>query len=286
MNTNDTRSQPSRRPRARRLLPWTVVLLLGLIFLAAMPGAWALPNQAPDYQTVPTLTPLPTRPGQATDTPGPQPTDTPAPSQPTDTPAPNQPTDTPAPSQPTDTPVPGQPTNTPTSSPTASPTRLAVTVTPVLPATCWTVPTPGFSPLSAPDIEFVVQSDQLLVVPGQQVTLRYIVTNQGDVDLADLLVCAPLEAILGRGQVSASDGAARLVADGLIFELADLAAGDSVTAEVQLTIPASAPLGSVIENQAWLFADGIQASTDLLTWALPPAFLPPTGHDRLSCGQR
>ena len=43
---------------------------------------------------------------------------------------------------------------------------------------------------------------------------------------------------------------------------------------------------SVAFDDVALFADGIQASTDLLTWALPPAFLPPTGHDRLSCGQR
>jgi hypothetical protein len=37
-------------------------------------------------------------------------------------------------------------------------------------------------------------------------------------------------------------------------------------------------LGGVIESQAWLFADGQRASTDLLTWALPPAYLPPTGR--------
>jgi hypothetical protein len=34
----------------------------------------------------------------------------------------------------------------------------------------------------------------------------------------------------------------------------------------------------VIENQGWLFsAAGLRASTGLLTWALPPAYLPPTG---------
>ena len=283
MNTNDKSTEPSRTPTLHRLLPGVVVIVVGLMLLAAMPGAWALPSQSPDYQTVPTLTPTPTRPGA---------TNTPPPGGPTNTPAPGQPTATPAPGQPTDTPAPGEPTNTPapdattTATPTTTPTRPAGSAVPVLPANCWTVPTPGFSPVSVADVSVVVESDQHLVVPGQQVSLRYVVTNEGDTDLTDLLVCAPLEAILERGTVTASDGEARLVADGLTFELAELAAGDSAEVEIQLTVPADAPLGSVIENQAWLFADGIQASSDLLTWALPPAYLPPTGHLGLSCGER
>jgi hypothetical protein len=63
----------------------------------------------------------------------------------------------------------------------------------------------------------------------------------------------------------------------LLFEIAELAPGESAQVELALTIPADFPLGGVIENQAWLFGDGLQVSTDLLTWALPPAFLPPTG---------
>ncbi len=276
MKTDDKHTKPPSRPATRRLLPWMVVIIvLGIALLAAMPGAWALPSQSPDYQTVPTLTPTPPRPG---------PTNTPRPGSPTNTPAPGQPTNTPAPVQPTNTPAPGVTT---TATVTATPTRPAGGVpSPVLPDRCWAMPTPGFSPQSAQDVSIVAESDQFLVVPGQQVTLRYIVANEGDTDLTDLLVCAPLEAILGRGAVTASDGEARLVADGLIFELVELAAGDSAQVEVQLTVPATAPLGSVIENQAWLFADGLQASSDLLTWALPPAYLPPTGHRGLSCGER
>ncbi|MEZ4770208.1 MAG: hypothetical protein R2844_17500 [Caldilineales bacterium] len=281
MNAKHNRTQPSGRPARRRLLLWTVGIVLGLALLSAMPGAWALPSQSPDFQTVPLWTATPTSPGA---------TNTPPPDDPTNTPIPGQPTDTPAPPQSTNTPAPGSTPSatantTTTTTTTATATRPPVAATAVVPATCLTVPTPGFSPQSVEGVGFAVESDQFLVVPGQQVRLRYIVTNQGDTDLTDLLVCAPLETILGRGQVSASDGTARLVADGLLFELAELGAGDSATAEVQLTIPANASLGSVIENQAWLFADGIQASTDLLTWALPPAYLPPTGHQALSCGE-
>ena len=269
MKPDDKHTHPSRRPAARRLLPWMVAItVLGIALLAAMPGAWALPSQSPDFQTVPTLTPTP-RPGA------------------TNTPRPGGPTNTPVPDQPTDTPAPGQATNTPAAgaTPGVTTTLPAGSAAPVLPANCWTVPTPGFSPQSVQGVTFTVQSDQFLVVPGQQVTLRFVVANESDADLTDLLVCAPLEAMLERGAVSASDGAARLVAGGLIFELATLAAGDSAQVEIQLTIPTDAPLSSVIENQAWLFADGIQASTDLLTWALPPAYLPPTGGVRLSCGE-
>lgn len=275
MNTDDRNERQSKRSTGRRLLLWAVVVgVLGITFLAAMPGAWALPSQSPDFQTVPTITPTPTRPG---------PTNTPRPGQPTDTPAPGQSTDTPAPVQPTDTPAPGV---TPMASLTVTATQPAGGAVPVLPANCWAVPTPGFAPQPVDGISFTVESDQFLVVPGQQTTLRYIVANQGDSDLTGLLVCAPLEPSLERGAVTASDGDARLLADGLVFELATLAAGASVQVELQLAIPADAPLGSVIENQAWLFAEGVQASSDLLSCALPPAYLPPTGHQAFSCGDR
>lgn len=275
MNTDNGNEKQSQHSTGRRLLPWAVVIgVLGIMLLAAMPGAWALPSQSPDFQTVPTITPTPTRPG---------PTNTPRPGQPTDTPAPGQPTDTPAPGQATDTPAPGV---TPVASLTITATQPAGGAVPVLPANCWAVPTPGFAPQLVSGISFTVESDQFLVVPGQQTTLRYIVVNQGNSDLSGLLVCAPLEPFLERGAVTASDGEAQLVADGLVFELATLAAGASAQVELQLAIPADAPLGSVIENQAWLFAEGIQASTDLLSWALPPAYLPPTGHQAFSCGDR
>lgn len=264
MNTDPKHPAPSSRFGSRRLLPWLVVIVLAVAMLAAMPGAWALPSQSPDSETVPTLTPTPTRPGA---------TSTPRPGDPTATPGPGQPTDTPAPGTPTATPSP-----TPAGTLTATPTRPAGVLPPGLPADCWAVPTPGFAPQTVDGITLTVESDQFLVVPGQQVTLRYRVANQGADDLANLLICAPLQAILQRGQVSSSAGEVQLVADGLLFELAELAAGESAQAEVQLTVPADAPLGGVIENQAWLFADGVAASSDLLTWALPPAHLPPTGR--------
>ena len=66
MKTND-RSPESRSNSLRRVLPWVVVGALVLGVLAVMPSVWALPQQAPDFQTVPTLTP--TRPAGATATP-------------------------------------------------------------------------------------------------------------------------------------------------------------------------------------------------------------------------
>ena len=66
MKTKD-RSPESRSNSLRRVLPWVVVCALVLGVLAVMPSVWALPQQAPDFQTVPTLTP--TRPAGATATP-------------------------------------------------------------------------------------------------------------------------------------------------------------------------------------------------------------------------
>ena len=68
------------------------------------------------------------------------------------------------------------------------------------------------------------------------------------------------------------------MSEGLIVEVGDLLPGIKATAEMSLTIPVEFPLGGVIQDQAWLFAEGQRASTNLLTWALPPAYLPPTGE--------
>ena len=75
MKTKD-KSLEVRRNSPRRILPWVVAGVLILGVLSVMPSVWALPQQAPDFQTVPTLTPIPP---PATDPP-------PATSAPTDTP--------------------------------------------------------------------------------------------------------------------------------------------------------------------------------------------------------
>lgn len=265
MKTSDPSPKPGRASE-RRILSWIVAGAIVLGLLAMMPGVWALPEQAPDFQTLPTLTPTPT-PRGATATPT--------------RPAPN-PTDTPAPSAtPADTPGPGTPTATPTASvvntPSPTPTRAATVVLSAGPSVCWTSPTPGFEPVSLDDLEFEATSDQGLVVPGQTITLRLDVTNLGTTSAEDLIICNPLDPALLRGKAMASQGKATLVPEGLIVELGDLPAGQSATAELTVTIPVNFPLGGVIEDQAWLYATGQQASTSLLTWALPPAYLPPTG---------
>jgi hypothetical protein len=139
------------------------------------------------------------------------------------------------------------------------------------------VPTPGFQPARLDGIAFEASSDQSLVVPGQQVLLRLSVTNGGAEVLPNALICNPLDPALLAGTPAASQGQARLESQGLIAELGDLAAGATARVELSLTVPADQPLGTVIEDQAWLFFDGQRASTSLWTWALPPAWLPPTG---------
>ena len=290
MKTND-RSPESRSNSLRRVLPWVVVGALVLGVLAVMPSVWALPQQAPDFQTVPTLTPTrpagatatPTRPAGATATPTRPAGATATPTQsggPTDTPPPGAtPTETPGVATPTATPGDGTPTATASVAPTASatPTRLGAAPAPIGPSDCWTVPTPGFEPERMQALEFVADSDQGLVVPGQTLLLRLTATNLGDKTIEDVLICNPLDPALQRGKPVVSQGKASLVSEGLVVEVGDLLPGIKATAEMSLTIPVGFPLGGVIEDQAWLFAGGQQASTNLLTWALPPAYLPPTG---------
>lgn len=279
---NKTMSPNEKKPQAKsrvpKALPWVVVGMLILGLLAAMPAAWARPSQSPDFQTVPTLTPTEPSAGN---------TPTPEPGEPTDTPSPVQATDTPTPS---DTPGPGTPTAAATQTPTSgatptgtaspTPTDTAVPTAPAVtaPAQCWTAPTPGFQPVPAvPSIDFKASGGQPLVVPGQTLKLQLAVTNKGKATLKNVLVCNPLYPGLTVGLRKASQGQVKVDAKGLIATLGDLPAGKTATVDVDLTIPASQPLGGVIENQAWLFSNGQAASTALLTWALPPAWLPPTG---------
>ena len=281
MKTND-RSPESRSNSLRRVLPWVVVGALVLGVLAVMPSVWALPQQAPDFETVPTLTPTrpagatatPTRPAGATTTPT-------EPGGPTDTPAPGA-TPTATPGAGTPTVAPGTATVTATVTvaltPSVTPTRLGAAPAPIGPADCWTVPTPGFEPERMQAVEFVADSDQGLVVPGQTLRFRLTATNLGDNTIEDVLICNPLDPALQRGKPKVSQGKASLVSEGLVVEVGDLLPGIKATAEMSLTIPVGFPLGGVIDNQAWLFAEGQRASTNLLTWALPPAYLPPTGE--------
>ena len=263
---------PEQPPRWPRTAAWVIAGLFILALLAIMPGAWALPEQAPDFQTVPTPTPTPTRPGAG-------PTATPAATE-----TPQAATATPPPgATATATPPPGAAaTATGTSTVTPTLTRAAPAAT--LPArpganSCWAAPTPGFATERAPSVEWTIESDQSLVVPGQTVTQRLLVRNTGTSPLSGVLICNPLDPALVPGQPQATQGQARIEPEGLWVELPDgLGAGQTVQVELNLTIPADYPLGGVIESQAWLlWSNGQRASTDLLTWALPPAYLPPTG---------
>ncbi|MEI2690717.1 MAG: hypothetical protein V9H69_13815 [Anaerolineae bacterium] len=262
---------PTRWPRTLALI---IAGLSILGVLAIMPGAWALPEQTPDFQTVPTLTPTPTRPGAG-------PTATPAP---TDTP---QPPGTPSAATDTPTAPPGATatataTATTTATATPSPTRPAPAATlPVRPGanSCWAVPTPGFAPERAASLEWSAESDQFLVVPGQTITQRLVVRNTGASPLANVVICNPLNPALLADQPQTTKGQARVEPEGLLAELGSLAAGQTAQVTLSLEIPADYPLGGVIESQAWLLWDSAQrASTELLTWALPPDHLPPTGR--------
>lgn len=297
MKKRVTTSEPSSGSLPK-ILSWVVVGMLLLGVLAVMPGVWALPQQSPDFQTLPTLTPTPTprgatatptQPGATATPTRPGATVTPTqagatatptrPGEPTDTPVPGvTPTDTPVSGTPTQTPGPGTPTVMATVAATSStPTRVGATPTQGKPLVCWIVPTPGFDQVRAADLAFEATSDQSLVVPGQTFSFRLTATNQGKEAIADVRICDPIDPALTRGKPVTSQGKASLVPEGLIVEVGALAPGDTATIELPLTIPTDFPLGGVIENQAWLFANGQQVSTSLQTWALPPAYLPPTG---------
>ncbi len=208
-----------RSSRWPRTAAWVIIGLCILAALAILPNAWALPEQTPDFQTVPTLTPTPTRPG-AGPTNTPAPTATPPPGA-TDTPAP---TDTPPPgATATATPPPGATataTATPTATATATRAAPAATLT-VRPgaASRWAAPTPGFAPERAASLEWRVESAQFLATPGQTVTQRLLVRNTGASALSNVVICNPLNPALTAGAPQMTQGQARIEPEGLLVEL-------------------------------------------------------------------
>ena len=91
-------------------------------------------------------------------------------------------------------------------------------------------------------LEFVADSDQGLVVPGQTLKLRLTATNVGDKTIEDVLICNPLDQALQRGKPEVSQGKASLVSEGLVVEVGDLLPGIKATAEMSLTIPVDSRL--------------------------------------------
>jgi len=235
---------------------WVMLGSITLLMLALLGGAdaWAASVADRMNQTVPQRTPT----AQATEAPTVTPT----------TPAQPAPTDTPVAANPTATPVSGggsAPTATsqPTNSPASAPAVAAGTATPV----------PSFG------LRLQIEISPTFVLQGDVVTLRFVVTNPGNVAAVNVQVRDELPRGLSLVENSVAGATATLEksdagATVLLLRWPSLAAGAEAEATVRVVIAPNTPNGSVIDNLAVAWADNAAAFTAGISIGMPPALLP------------
>lgn len=255
------------------------ILALGLVALALLasgPQAWATERQDRLHQTVPTRTPTPEPTPEPTDTP--TPTDTPVPPTSTPTPTPKAtatPSPTPKPgATATPTPAPEEPTATATPTPTLAPGQPTLTPTP----TGEPSPTPSATPTAAPlELTLNQTSSSAIALPGAELIFTLQLTNRGPQELRGVRVVDVLPSSLLLQDVAVYGGRVETVGNRATITLDRLASGLTVLITVRVRVAANAVPGTIIDHQPVVYyADGKQ-SWPLLSVALPPAELPPTG---------
>jgi len=241
---------------------WTslvTIVVLGLVTLALLtagPRAWATERQSRLYQTVPTSGPSRTPTPETTPTP--TPTWTPdVTATPTPTLKPGEPTFTPTPTR-----RPGEPTPTPTREPD-EPTP---------------TPTPGVTgTVVAEKLVLAQTSSSGMALPGSELAFTLQLTNLGPEELLDVRIEDVLPASLLLQDVAVYGGEVEMVGNRVTITLERLAPGLTVVITVRAQVAADVALGVIIDHQPVVYYADIEQRWPLLSVALPPAELPPTG---------
>ena len=172
----------------------------------------------------------------------------------------------------------------PTAAPTAAPaiTQTVATTTSVQAAAQPVTQTVASTETSESTVtlEVVMQQSPQFVAQGQPLAIQFAVTNTTEVDAVNVELRDELPPELnlitatigGEGDLVPQTGVAgRYVLDILWPELA---AGESVTATLQLEVASDVPDGAVIDNLAVATADNATSTTAGITIGMPPTSLP------------
>jgi len=172
----------------------------------------------------------------------------------------------------------------PTVAPTAAPaiTQTVATTTSVQAAAQPVTQTVASTETSESTVtlEVVMQQAPQFVAQGQPLEIQFAVTNTTEVDAVNVELRDELPPELnlimvtigGEGELVPQTGVAgRYVLD-ILWPA--LAAGESVTATLQLEVASDVPDGAVIDNLAVATADNAASSTAGITIGMPPTSLP------------
>ena len=244
MRIRNSNSRSFRHRKDRGWVSLVAILALGLMILALLtssPRVWATTRQNRLHQTVPNWTPTPTETPRVTPTP-------------TSTRAPGEPTFTPTP-----TPRPGEPTATP--EPTTAP-----------------FPPPEEPPAAAlVELALNQTSSSESALPGTVLTFILQLTNPGPEELLDVRIEDILPSSLVLQKVAVYAGQVEIVGHRATITLDRLASGQTVVITVRVQVAADAVPGTIIDHQPVAHYAGVEQRWPLLSVALPPAELPPTG---------
>jgi len=271
MPIRNSSSHPNMSRGWTSLVTIVVMGLLTLALLTSGPRAWATERQSRLHQTVPTSTP--SRTPTPKTTPTPTRTHTPTPGKtatPTPTLKPGQPTFTPTPTR-----RPDEPTPTPTrrpDEPTPTPTREPDEPTPT--------PSPGVTgTVVAEKLVLAQTSSSGMALPGSELAFTLQLTNPGPEELLDVRIEDVLPASLLLQDVAVYGGEVETAGNRVTITLERLVPGLTVVITVRAQVVADVALGTIIDHQPVVYYADVEQRWPLLSVALPPAELPPTGGD-------
>ena len=116
-----------------------------------------------------------------------------------------------------------------------------------------------------------------MTLPGSVLTFTLQLTNVGPAELLDVRIEDILPSSLVLQDVAVYLGKVETVGHRATITLDRLASGQTVVITVRVQVAADAVPGTIIDHQPVAYYAGVEQRWPLLSVALPPAELPPTG---------
>lgn len=116
------------------------------------------------------------------------------------------------------------------------------------------------------------------VLPGEELQSSLWITNTSAAAVTGIVVFDSIDPALHLLEISATQGAAEVNDRSILVNLGVLETGQTALVIVRTRVDLEARNGQVLLNQATVYYDGGQASSNVVAAGLPPIELPATGQ--------